>query len=236
MKTGDKISSKNASWSFKGKVFKNFDKHINKSVPLYNECRELYLYLTDYFLLDKSRIIDLGCSTGTFLKEIYRRHRNNNKKLSFEGYDTVKEMINFSKIKNKKNKVKFFIKDINKVNFLNSCIVSSFYTIQFVPTSKRQNLINKIFKGLNWGGAFFMIEKVRGPDARFQDYITQFYNDYKTSKGFSDDEILSKSRSLKSVLEPFSHKGNMDMLKRAGFKDIMTVFKYGCFEGYLAIK
>lgn len=236
MKTGDKISSKNASWSFKGKVFKNFDKHINKSVPLYNECRELYLYLTDYFLLDKSRIIDLGCSTGTFLKEVHRRHRNNNKKLSFEGYDTVKEMINFSKIKNKKNKVKFFIKDINNVNFLNSCIVSSFYTIQFIPTSKRQNLINKIFEGLNWGGAFFMIEKVRGPDARFQDYITQFYNDYKTSKGFSDDEILSKSRSLKSVLEPFSHKGNMDMLKRAGFKDIMTVFKYGCFEGYLAIK
>ena len=236
MKTGDKISSKNASWSFKGKVFKNFDKHINKSVPLYNECRELYLYLTDYFLLDKSRIIDLGCSTGTFLKEVHRRHRNNNKKLSFEGYDTVKEMINFSKIKNKKNKVKFFIKDINNVNFLNSCIVSSFYTIQFIPTSKRQNLINKIFEGLNWGGAFFMIEKVRGPDARFQDYITQFYNDYKTSKGFSDDEILSKSRSLKSVLEPFSHKGNMDMLKRAGFKDIITVFKYGCFEGYLAIK
>ena len=49
-------------------------------------------------------------------------------------------------------------------------------------------------------------------------------------------KIINKSRSLKGVMEPFSTKGNMDMLKRAGFKDILTVFKYGFFEGFLAIK
>ena len=81
-----------------------------------------------------------------------------------------------------------------------------------------------------------MIEKVRGPDARFQDIFNQFYIDYKISKGYSSNEIISKSRSLKSVLEPFSTKGNLDMLKRSGFKDIITVFKYGNFEGFLAIK
>ena len=37
-------------------------------------------------------------------------------------------------------------------------------------------------------------------------------------------------------MEPFSTKGNYDLLKRAGFKDIITVFKYLCFEGILAIK
>ena len=81
-----------------------------------------------------------------------------------------------------------------------------------------------------------MIEKVRGPDARFQDIFNQTYMEYKLSKGYTPDQILNKSRSLKSVLEPFSTKGNLDLLKRAGFKDIVTVFKYSCFEGYLAIK
>ena len=47
---------------------------------------------------------------------------------------------------------------------------------------------------------------------------------------------MAKSNSLKGVLEPFSTSGNLSLLKRAGFKDIMTVFKYGCFEGFLAIK
>ena len=45
-----------------------------------------------------------------------------------------------------------------------------------------------------------------------------------------------KSRSLKGVMEPFSTQGNLDMLKRAGFQDVMTIQKYVCFEGFLAIK
>ena len=91
-------------------------------------------------------------------------------------------MIKFSKIKNKNCKIKFSVQDALKVNYKNSCIVSSFYTLQFISTSNRQNLVNKIFNGLNWGGAFFLIEKVRGPDARFQDYLNQVYIDYKKKK------------------------------------------------------
>ena len=37
-------------------------------------------------------------------------------------------------------------------------------------------------------------------------------------------------------MEPFSSDGNRDMLKRAGFKDIMTIYRNLCFEGVLCIK
>ena len=73
------------------------------------------------------------------------------------------------------------------------------------------------------GWCLFFVEKVRGNDARFQDIMNQAYIDFKFEQGFSSDEILSKSRSLKSVLEPFSTQGNLDLLKRAGFKDIITI-------------
>ena len=81
-----------------------------------------------------------------------------------------------------------------------------------------------------------MVEKVRGPDARFQDILNQAYIEFKLSQGFSESQIINKSKSLKGILEPFSTKGNLDLLKRAGFKDVLTVFKYACFEGFLAIK
>ena len=48
--------------------------------------------------------------------------------------------------------------------------------------------------------------------------------------------IYNKSLSLRSTLEPFSSNANKDFLKRAGFKDIMTIQKYCSFEGFLAIK
>ena len=81
-----------------------------------------------------------------------------------------------------------------------------------------------------------MFEKVRGADARFQDILTALYNDYKLRKGYSAEDIISKSRSLKGVLEPFSTQGNVDLLRRAGFEDINTIQKYLCFEGFIAIK
>ena len=82
MKTGDNIKSKNASWSFRGEVFKNFDKHIQKSVPMYQECRSLFLFLSDFFIQENSKIYDLGSSTGTFLNMISNRHDLKKKKLN----------------------------------------------------------------------------------------------------------------------------------------------------------
>ena len=78
-KTGDNIKKRNSNWSFKGNVYKNFDSHINKSVPLYKETHDLYLKLADFFLQEKSNIVDIGCSTGTFLSKVYERHNKNDK-------------------------------------------------------------------------------------------------------------------------------------------------------------
>ncbi len=81
-----------------------------------------------------------------------------------------------------------------------------------------------------------MYEKVRAPDARFQDMMATLYTEYKLKEGYSCEQIISKTLSLKGVLEPFSTQGNLDMLKRAGFSDVQIISKNMCFEGYLAIK
>jgi tRNA (cmo5U34)-methyltransferase len=234
-KLGNNIISKSGHWSFSGKIVKKFDEHILQSIPFYLEIQELYLFLSDFFIQNNSRIIDIGCSTGSFLEKLVNRNKKNPKKIVFEGYDCVDEMILFCK-KKKISNAKFFKKDLNKVDFNNSCLVMSFYTIQFIEPKFRQKLIDNIYSGLNWGGAFFFVEKTRGSDARFQDILNQIYIDYKLTRNFKPDEIINKSRSLKGLMEPFSHQGNIDMLKRAGFKDIETVVQYGPFKGFLCIK
>ena len=71
MKVDKKIIKKNSNWNFKGNVYKYFDKHIKKSIPFYSEAQNLYAQYTDFFLQDKSKIIDLGSSTGVFLDKVY---------------------------------------------------------------------------------------------------------------------------------------------------------------------
>ena len=126
--------------------------------------------------------------------------------------------------------------DARLYDFEKSDLIVSYYCIQFVSPRNRQEVYDRIYERLNWGGALILFEKVRAPDARFQDMIASLYNDYKRHEGFSADEILNKTASLKSVLEPFSTEANLGLLRRAGFVDFMTVMKYLCFEGFVAIK
>ncbi|MDC1166845.1 methyltransferase domain-containing protein [Candidatus Pelagibacter sp.] len=233
-KVGNNIEAKNASWTFSG-IEKNFEKHISTSVPMYNEAHEIALNISDFFLKDNSKILDIGCSTGSFLKKLILRTKKKNLKLI--GVDSVSSMIKFCKKKNSK-KIKFFCQDYLKFrkSKFKYDFISAFFTLQFVPPPQRQIFINKIFKELNWGGAFVLFEKIRGPDARFQDIFNLTYQEFKLSKGLTEEEIVNKSRSLKGIMEPFSDAGNIALLKRAGFSDITGVFQWMCFKGYLAIK
>lgn len=239
-KTGDNIKSENANWKFSGKMVNDFESHVSKSVPIYDRGHNLILQLSDFFIKEDSVVYDIGCSTGKLLTNLIE-HNSHKNKSRYIGLDIEKDMIKFAKEKQKKlkidgSKLKFHSTDAVTFDLSPSDYIISYFTIQFIHPKHRQDLINKIYKSLNWGGAFLLFEKVRYSDARFQDIFTTLYNDYKIEMGYSPEEILNKTRSLKGVMEPFSTQGNLDMLKRAGFKDITTVVTDICFKGFLAIK
>lgn len=238
--TGDGINANKSSWSFSGDTVSSFDNHVKKSVPFYDNGQKLICEISDYFLKNENAICyDLGSSTGSLTFNLAEYNKNIRPKVKFHGVDIEKDMVNFAKKKIKKNKLSnilFSCEDLSKFKFTKTPFITSYYTIQFIKPSERQKIINKIYDSLEWGGGFVMFEKVRAPDARFQDMMLGLYDEYKINAGYSSDEIFNKTRSLRGVLEPFSSQGNKDLLVRSGFKDILTVMKYLCFEGFLAIK
>ncbi|MBA5629231.1 methyltransferase domain-containing protein [Moheibacter lacus] len=229
------MNLKNANWSFSGENAKKFDNHILKSVPLYKEGHDLICRLSDFFLSNQSICYEIGCSTGTLLESL--AEHNKAKSIKIIGIEIEEDMVNCAKSKlSSYSNVDVLCDDILNLELEKSDLIISYYTIQFIKPRVRQLIFDKIYNSLNWGGAFLLFEKVRGADARFQDISTALYTDYKLEQGFSKEEILDKTRSLKGILEPFSTQGNLDLLERAGFTDITTIMKYVCFEGFLAIK
>jgi len=237
---GDGIDSLRAGWSFGGETANTFDKHVSKSVPLYHLGQKLVCDISDYFIKDDGSVCyDIGSSTGELTLKLAKHHHDIKNTIKFVGIDTEPKMIEVAEKKQldlNLNNVSFLYDDVMNFNFENTNFISSYYTVQFIKPSERQRLINNIFQSLNWGGGFLMFEKVRAPDARFQDMMVGLYDEHKLEAGYSPEEIFGKTRSLRGVLEPFSTQGNLDMLKRAGFKDVLIVMKYISFEGYLAIK
>jgi tRNA (cmo5U34)-methyltransferase len=234
---GDNIATTLANWSFAGKVAQNFDTHVNKSVPFYAEGHELICSLCDFFLKENSLLYEIGCSTGTLLKKLSHKNASIHKNIKLIGIDVEQDMIDEATKKcSDSPNISLFCDDILNVNLEKCNVIIAYYTLQFVSPNVRQLIFDKIYNALHWGGAFILFEKTRACDARFQDIFTTLYIEYKQKQGYSDPEIIGKMMSLKGILEPFSTNGNLDLLKRAGFVDMITIMKYLSFEGFLAIK
>ncbi len=232
--SGDGIDAQNANWKFDTNVAEHFEEHISKSVPFYKQGHHLVTKLSDFFIKNDSICYELGSSTGTLTYKLAKHHDFRDAK--FFGIEIEEAMVKKAENLYKNKNLTFLNEDMTTFELEASDMIVAYYTIQFIHPKLRQDLINKIYEKLNWGGAFIMYEKVRANDARFQDIITTLYMEYKLENGYSADEIIAKTKSLKGVLEPFSTQGNLDMLKRAGFVDIITIQKYMNFEGFLAIK
>tara|TARA_B100001027_G_scaffold212465_1_gene181877 strand:- start:263 stop:1003 length:741 start_codon:yes stop_codon:yes gene_type:complete len=234
---GDSINNNLSSWSFDSNVPENFDAHVSKSVPGYKDGHDLITLYSDFFVnLPSKRVYDIGSSTGCLIQNIQSRHPK--KELSFIGIEPSENMVKISSKRDyhDPNNVEFLNDYVNNINLLSSSFIVSYYTIQFISPGIRQKVFNQIYDSLDWGGGFFLFEKVRSPDARFQDYTSQSYQEFKINNGYKMSEIISKSRSLKGILEPFTSAANEDFLARAGFKDFEVIFKSFCFQGWLAIK
>jgi tRNA (cmo5U34)-methyltransferase len=232
----NRIKKKRGLWNFGGNVAPNFVDHILRSVPFYKNGHEIIIKSSDFFLKNGSVCYDIGSSTAELLINL---SKFTNKKVKFIGLDSENKMVNFSKKLIKKKKIKnILIKqaDILKHKLDKADLIISYYTMQFIEPKFRQFFLNKIYKSLNWGGGFFVFEKIRGNDARFQDILTSLYHEFKENNGFSIKEIDTKAKSLRGVLEPFSDLGNIGLIKRAGFTDIQPVFQYLNFKGYMCIK
>ena len=229
------ILSDPCAWSFDD-VAEDFEAHIQQSVPNYHAGHELICRFSDFMLRDDSLIYDLGCSTGALARKLLQWNERRSS-LKYIGIDESEQHIQIASQQNADDsRFEAQCADLAAYSYQPATVMVSYYTLQFIRPAFRQQLLNDIYANLEWGGALFLFEKVRGPDARFQDYASQIYQDIKQSSGFSEVEILNKSQSLKGVMEPFSTSGNLDLLRRAGFQDIMTIYKWVCFEGWLAIK
>ena len=236
MKVDADLCAQRSAWSFDGAVAAAFPDHARRSIPYYADGHELIGYLSDFFVAPDSTVYDLGCATGLLLQQLARRHAHK-PGVRWVGLDREQAMIEQAgKTCVGLDNVELRCEDIGAGELGQADMIIAYYTIQFIEERQRQTLFDKIHQALNWGGAFVLFEKVGAPDSRFQDMMSCLYREFKQRNGFSAEEILNKELSLKGVLKPFSSAGNLGLLHRAGFTDVMTVMKYLSFEGFLAIK
>lgn len=220
------------SWVFNEEVTKQFSSHVRASVPFYDEFHSVILELSSWFVEPNSTIYDLGASTGELISLLQRRHDN----VNFIAIENSKSMADSLRDKFKQS-VKVIEKDLidDSLIFTNSSFIISMLTMQFIKLSKRQDLFNKIYRGLQTGGAFVLVEKIHMKDSLIQNLSNGLLTEFKL-KNLSKEHIIDKERSIRGVLKPVTLQENFNYLSKAGFKKYEVILQWGNFVGIIAIK
>ncbi|AKO95007.2 hypothetical protein BEH_07920 [Priestia filamentosa] len=226
---------KECDWKFDKEVVPIFESHVRKSVPMYEEIHSLINDISGWFIEDDTNVYDIGTSTGETLTNLLNSYPN--KKAKYFGIDSSLEMIEKAKEKLKYNNVQFIHDDVTEgFTFDNASLTVSMLTMMFISEKKRQNLVDKIYKGLNKGGAFILVEKVIGSNARFNEIWIELYHQLKLKNDIDEKDVFAKSRAIRGVLKPYTVQENIHMLESAGFTKIDTFFKWNNFVGILCVK
>jgi tRNA (cmo5U34)-methyltransferase len=130
--------------------------------------------------------------------------------------------------------IRFVVSPVEDLKFDRADLAICFYTLQFVPVRHRLAVLTRLRRALEPHGVLILFEKILASTGREQDIAEAAYFEFKRRRGFSDDEILAKRRSLRGVLQSFTAVENYALLQQAGFTDLVQVFRWLIFDGVIA--
>jgi tRNA (cmo5U34)-methyltransferase len=110
------------------------------------------------------------------------------------------------------------------------------FTLQFIPKTQRQNLIERIYKGLNPGGCLVISEKLHFEPESVNLLLSDLHYQFKRAQGYSELEISQKRESIENVLIPETLDTHIQRLKSCGFESASPWFQCFNFCSLVAIK
>jgi len=212
-----------------------FDNHIDKSVRGYSHLWGDILSLSKYFVEDHTTVVDLGCSTGKLLKAMIEQNKKHIPHANYVGIEVEEDFYgDYTFDEEKFENLMYHRGDVRDYYFDNCSLVTSIFTLQFMPPKDRQEVIKKVYDGLNTGGAFIFSEKTFSCNPRIQDMMTFTFYDYKR-QNFTDKEILDKEVQLRHMMKPNTKTELYEMFTSAGF-EVHNFWQNFNFMGAIALK
>lgn len=220
-----------------------FDDMIPRSVPLYREVQASTARIITDFAQPGSVVYDLGCSTGESLIHIARAF--NSAAIpprawpTLVGIDSSASMLRRCRERlaaiGLAEQVTLREEDILDAKLENASVILLNYTLQFIPVADRLGLLAQLRRALIPGGALLLAEKITHRVPTVHRAMNELHWEFKREQGYSELEIAQKRTAIENVLIPLSLDENIELLRRAGFREVEVLLKSYTFVSLVAI-
>jgi len=225
-------------FAFDQRVVDVFPDMIKRSVPGYATIINMIGSLAERYVQANSLCYDLGCSLGA--ATLAMRHRIQAADCKIIGVDNSAAMIarcqQVIEADSGEVPVELIEAQIQDIVLQNASMVVLNFTLQFIPTEERLEMLRHIWAGLNPGGVLIISEKVAFEDEPHQQLMTELHHNFKRANGYSDLEIAQKRTAIENYLIPETLDAHRQRLRQAGFSSVDVWFQCFNFASLIAIK
>ncbi len=225
-------------FTFDEDVVRVFPDMLRRSIPGYQTIITQTGLLAARYAKKNSNIYDLGCSLGTTSLSILQQiDEIECCVLAIDNSEAMSQQCKYNLQAYVGNtEVLCLCADITGVPIKNASVVAMNFTLQFIPPERRFALMNKIYSGLQPGGAFIISEKIGFDDQEQEALHTDMYHAFKQANGYSKLEISQKRTALENVLITDSLPQHIDRITKSGFKSVEVWFQCFNFVSMIALK
>jgi len=225
------------SFEFNDAVADVFPDMLRRSIPGYKATIDAIGTLAAHYAQPESHCYDLGCSLGAATLAMRANIAEPGCKII--AIDTSRAMV--ERCRNLiggdgKPETTVIEADVRAANIENASMVVMNYTLQFLPTSDRLDMIRQIYDGMIEGGVFVLSEKVADADRAIENLLVDLHHKFKRDNAYTDLEISRKRSALENVLVPETTTLHMQRLSHAGFSHASVWLKHFNFVSIIAIK
>ncbi|MCL1097959.1 carboxy-S-adenosyl-L-methionine synthase CmoA [Shewanella gelidii] len=225
-------------FKFDAQVAGVFNDMIRRSVPGYAQIINTLGDIAKQYVQPHTQVYDLGCSLGAATLSI--RRQIDDRQCQIVAVDNSQSMIercqqNIDAYVSE-TQVNLVCADIRDIEINNASMVVLNFTLQFLSPQDREQLMAKIYRGLNPGGILVLSEKLRFEDEPIQDLLDGLHLNFKRANGYSELEISQKRSALENVMKPDTYPTHEQRLKAQGFRHVSLWFQCFNFASMVAIK
>ncbi len=225
-------------FQFNEAVAEVFPDMLKRSIPGYAASILTIGSLARRYVRPETRCFDLGCSLGA--ATLAMRHNISEPGCHIQAIDSSIAMIRKCRKAiaddDASVPVELVAGDVREAEIENASMVVMNYTLHFLPVADRNDLIAKVFEGMNAGGVFVLSEKIVDDDSDIEKLLVDLHHEQKKRNAYSDSEISRKREAIENLLVPESLPTHETRLTNAGFSHVGVWLRYFNFISLVAIK
>ena len=225
-------------FEFDENVVAVFPDMIKRSVPGYPLTIAMMGVIADKYFQPGSNVYDLGCSLGAVSFAVQQSVRDEN--CHIIAVDNSEAMIQTCleaiPVQQDKQTIEFRCENIQDTKIENASIIIMNFTLQFIPLTQRQAVLERIYASLLPGGVLVLSEKLNFNSTFENDMMITLHHHMKGLNGYDELEIAGKRDALEAVLLPESIETHQTRLKQAGFANTLVWLRCFNFASILAFK